>query len=130
MEFTGQYLTYNEYQELGGTLDQTPFNLLEFEARRRIDLRTQNRLVGLENGEIPQEVKLCIFKIIETVLKAYEGETSRGISHETVGSYSVTYDDDMKKIVESKNVEINDLIMSELFGVIVNNEHILYCGVN
>ena len=30
MEFNGQYLTYNEYKALGGSLDITPFNLLEF----------------------------------------------------------------------------------------------------
>ena len=44
MEFEGQYLTYNEYKALGGRLDQTPFNILEFEARRKIDERTFERL--------------------------------------------------------------------------------------
>ena len=44
MEFEGQYLTYEEYIDLGGTLDLMPFNLLEFEARRKIDIRTQSRL--------------------------------------------------------------------------------------
>ena len=33
----------NEYRELGGTLDPTPFNLLEYEARRKVDERTQQR---------------------------------------------------------------------------------------
>ena len=41
--FSGQYLTYLEYQSLGGTLEETPFNLLEYEARKQIDLRTQRR---------------------------------------------------------------------------------------
>ena len=36
MEFSGQYLTYEEYRALGGTLDLAPFNILEFGARRRI----------------------------------------------------------------------------------------------
>ena len=40
MEFSGQYLTYLEYKALGGTLDQTPFNILEFEARRQIDIQS------------------------------------------------------------------------------------------
>ena len=47
MEFKGQYLTYEDYKALGGTLDLTPFNLLEFEARRRIDIKTQNRLKNI-----------------------------------------------------------------------------------
>ena len=55
MEFSGQYLTYEEYKALGGTLDLTPFNLLEFESRRLIDTRTHNRLKNVDN--IPEEVK-------------------------------------------------------------------------
>ena len=38
MKFEGQYLTFEEYKSLGGTLkDKTPFNLLEIEARNQID---------------------------------------------------------------------------------------------
>ena len=48
MEFSGQYLTYDEYKELGGNLDQTPFNLLEFESRRIIDSKTQQRLKNVK----------------------------------------------------------------------------------
>ena len=59
MEFSGQYLTYDEYKALGGSLDQTPFNLLEYEARRIIDNRTLQRLKGIE--KIPQEVITTIF---------------------------------------------------------------------
>lgn len=128
MNISGQYLEFNEYRGLGGTLDLTPFNLLEFEARRKIDLRTQNRLRGIE--EIPQEVKLCIFKMIDTVLKSYDEEINRGKSSESVGSYSVSYNNDMKEIIKSKNAELDDLILSELYGVIVNGQHILYLGVD
>ena len=61
MEY-GKYLTYNEYQELGGTLDQTSFNLLEFEARQIIDKYTFGRLKELDTQN--QEVKLCVYKLI------------------------------------------------------------------
>lgn len=129
MEFKGQYLTYEEYMALGGTLDLTPFNLLEFEARRKIDLWTDNRLVNLENSDIPNEVKLCEFKIIDSVLKAYDEQVNRGKSSESVGSYSVSYNNDLENVIKGKNAEINDLIKSELYGIKVNDEHILYCGV-
>lgn len=125
MEFEGQYLSYEEYKALGGTLDLMPFNILEFEARRKIDEQTHNRLVGIE--EIPQEVKMCEYKIMNTVLKQYD-EINRGINSESVGSYSVSYSN-AKDIIEDKNTEIQDLISSYLYGVIVNNEHIIYCGV-
>jgi hypothetical protein len=129
MEFKDQYLSYEEYKALGGTLDLTPFNLLEFEARRKIDLRTDNRLVNLENNDIPSQVKLCIYKMLDSVLKAYDEQINRGKSTEIVGNYHVTYNNDMKEIIKSKNVELNDLIVSELYEVKVDGEHILYCGV-
>lgn len=126
MEFKGQYLTYQEYKGLGGTLDLTPFNVLEFEARRRIDELTHNRLVGGKN--IPEEVKICEFKIIDNILKSYEEIDSRGKNSETVGSYSVSYSD-AQKIIEDKQDEINDLVRNNLYGVIYNGEHLIYCGV-
>jgi hypothetical protein len=127
MDFKGQYLTYQEYKGLGGTLDLTPFNVLEFEARRRIDELTYNRLVGGEN--IPDEVKMCEFTIINKVLKAYDKEIGRGKSSESVGSYSVSYNSDIKKLIEDKRIEIQDIISTDLFGVVYNGEHILYGGV-
>lgn len=126
MEFEGQYLKYEEYKALGGTLDLMPFNILEFEARRKIDDVTLNRLVGIEKA--PQEVKMCEFKIIDVVLKDYEEGVSRGKNSETVGSYSVSYNS-IKDIIDNKMTEINDIISSYLYGVIVNGEHVLYCGV-
>lgn len=136
MEFSGQYLTYDEYKALGGTLDQTPFNLLEFEARKKIDERTQGRLKGVEN--IPQEVKICVFNLINSIKKYAESETSgnnekNNIASESTDGYSVTYNtitlDKVQEIVKSKNAELNDTINTDLYGVIVNNEHILYLGV-
>ena len=127
MNIKGQYLKYQEYKELGGTLELTPFNVLEFEARRRIDEVTHNRLVG--GKDIPQEVKMCEFSIINKVLESYDKEINRGKSSESVGSYSVSYNSDIKKIIEDKRTEINDLILTDLYGVIYNGEHILYCGV-
>lgn len=136
MEFSGQYLTYNEYRTLGGTLDLTPFNLLEYEARRKIDERTQGRLKCVDS--IPQEVKICVFNLINIIKKYTESETNgnsekNNIASESVGSYSVTYNtitlDRVQEIVKSKNFELNNTINADLYGVIVNNEHIIYLGV-
>lgn len=62
MKISGQYLAYNEYRALGGTIDQTPFNILEFNARKEIDEETQGRLIGLV--EQCEEVKMCMFELI------------------------------------------------------------------
>lgn len=131
MEFSGQYLTYLEYKALGGTLDQAPFNLLEFEARKQIDLRTQRRLVDIE--EIPKEVKLCDFHLINKIEKYAESMNSIGgnIKSESTDGYSISYAtaSEISGIVTSKNVELDDIIMTDLFGVIVNGEHVIYNGV-
>ena len=126
IEFDGQYLIYEEYQSLGGSLDTMPFNLLEFEARKRIDLRTQNRLKDID--EIPNEVKLCVFNMINTI-QTYVNEQNKNVSSEHVGEYSVSYGSNIKELVQGKETELNDIIMHDLYGLIVNNEHVIYNGV-
>ena len=101
MEFKGQYLTYEEYKALGGALDLSPFNLLEFEARRKIDLRTDNRLVGLDNSEIPSEVKLCEYKMIDSVLKAYDEEGARGVIEIVDNFKEITIHEDSINVIKS-----------------------------
>lgn len=131
MEFSGQYLTYNEYKALGGSLDQTPFNLLEFEARRIIDNRTLQRLKSIK--EIPEEVKMCMLSLVDTINSyANKSQTSKNISSESVGSYSVNYatGTQIQEIVKSKNAELTDVVLTYLTGVIVNGEHVVYSGVN
>lgn len=125
MEFSEQYLTYEEYRSLGGTLDLTPFNLLEFEAHRKIDSRTQNRLKNVE--EIPQEVKLCVYNLINTI-QTYVNKTNRNIQSESVGEYSVNYGGNVKELIQSKSSELDDIILNDLYGVVVNGEHIIYLG--
>lgn len=87
MEFEGQYLTYDEYKDLGGLLDQTPFNLLEFEARKEVDKYTFNRLVNLETQN--QEVKLCIYALIEQINS--NKANLKGVASESTDGYSISY---------------------------------------
>ena len=124
MVISGQYLTYDEYKSLGGTLDQDSFSLLEYNARKEIDLRTRNRLKNEET--IPNDVKLCVYNLINTI-QAYVLDSSIGKVSESVGNYSVNYGN-TSEIVQSKKAEIDDIILKDLYGVIVNNEHVIYCG--
>ena len=131
MEFEGQYLTYEEYKALGGTLDLMPFNILEFEARNQIDLRTQNRLAN--EVEIPQKVKMCVFNLINKI-NGYINATNiekGNVATENIDGYSISYINptQIQEIINSKNVELADMITTSLYGIIVNGEHIIYCGV-
>ena len=133
MEFEGKYLTYEEYKSLGGNLDSPSFDLLEFHARNQIDLRTQNRLVG--EIEIPEKVKICDFDLIEKIYSYAEStkkiDENNGIASFNSDGYSETYitQSEIKEIIKSKNAELQDIMMVDLYGVIVNGEHILFNGV-
>lgn len=133
MEFSGQYLTYEEYRGLGGTLDLMPFNLLEFEARRKIDIKTQNRLVNSEN--IPQNVKLCEFKLINSIegyTKTLNTIANNGnISSENTDGYSISYMNagQISNVIASKSSELDDIIRNYLLEYIHDGEHLMYVGV-
>ena len=131
MDFTNQYLTYEEYMVLGGTLDEVPFNELEYECRRIIDSRTQNRLKNAD--EIPQEVKMLENKMLQTLQGYYVSlnKAQSGVASENTDGYSVSYisSNQISQLIEGKIDVLQDLVSTYLFGVIVNNEHLLYCGV-
>ncbi len=138
MTFKGQYLTYKEYKDLvesegGSAMAEMPFNLLEFEARRQIDIRTFNRLKNSEN--IPQEVKLCEYALINSIngfANANDSIVNNGnVKNENTDGYSVNYisASEISEVVKSKNDEIQDIITTYLLGIIFNGEHLLYCGV-
>ena len=134
MTFEGQYLTYAEYQALGGSaIGEMPFNLLEFEARRQIDIRTFNRLK--DSDETPQEVKLCEYELINSISSfknATDSVASGGnIKSENTDGYSISYisASEISNVVKSKQSEIDDIIRTYLLGVIYNGEHLMYCGV-
>ncbi len=135
MTFEGQYLTKEEYIALGGNpeIGDMPFNLLEFEARRQIDERTFNRLKDSE--EIPQEVKLCEYKLINSI-ESYATTTNNvssngNIASESTDGYSISYitANQISDVVKSKNAELDDVIRTYLLGVVYNGEHLMYCGV-
>lgn len=131
MDFTNKYLTYEEYSLLGGTLEEVPFNELEYECRRIIDSRTQNRLKNAD--EIPEEVKMLENKMIQTLQGYYISleKAQSGVASENTDGYSVSYisSNQISQLIEGKIDVLQDLVSTYLFGVIVNNEHLLYCGV-
>lgn len=134
MTFEGQYLTYQEYLDLGGSqIEELPFNLLEYEARRKIDIRTFNRLK--RTNEIPQEVKLCEYNMINSINNfnnSLKNTTdNNGKKSENTDGYSVSYlsSNEISEVIKSKNDDLNDIIDTYLREVKVDNVFILYRGV-
>ena len=137
MTFEGQYLTYAEYQELGGSaIGEMPFNLLEFEARRRIDIRTQNRLKDVDSADIPQEVKLCEYNLINSIngfASAMTNISNNGnVTSFNSDGYSESYitPAQIQDVVKSKSAELDDIVRTYLLGVIFNDQHLMYLGVD
>ena len=106
-----------------------PFNILELKARQVINERTQNRLKNIE--EMPQEVKICVYDLINTMNKynLSDNSTSSNISSENTDGYSVTYKSGTEMTAEQK-AQYEDVMLTDLYGVIVNGEAILYLGAN
>ncbi len=122
MDFQNRYLTYEEYKELGGNLPQMPFNLLEYQAEKKIDMQTSNRFRSITN--YPLELKMCINTLI-TELKKYNESGNK--SSETVGSYSVTYD---KPLTSEKKQALEEIIKEYLLTTKINGIFVLYCGAD
>ena len=59
------YLTYTEYKEIGGTLEETAFNRNIDRACAMIDNRTQSRLECF--AEIPQIVKVVCADLVDYI---------------------------------------------------------------
>lgn len=91
------YLSYEEYVSMGGTLDETTFNDLEFEAEALVNWYTFNRLKN--DTQIPSEIKRLIKYLIgviqvqnEGLLGSTEGsDNSAQIASQSNDGVSVSY---------------------------------------
>lgn len=78
------YLTYDEYLAFGGTLDETAFDNLEFEARTVIDWWTYNRLQNEE--EYPEAVKRCMYKLITIIAMKQQAQLLDGTNTSNINT--------------------------------------------
>lgn len=117
MDFTKQYLTHSEYTQLGGTLPESAFNLLEHKARKKIDKRTYGRLINLDTQI--QDVKLCVFDLIPIL-----NENNSTILSESVDGYAITLMDKKELNKAIKNVIEEYLSECKL----EDGTPYLYCG--
>ena len=81
------YLTYAEYQEMGGTLEETEFQDLEYDAESTVNWYTFNRLKRPEWASVleTEELKRCMYQLIrwkqmeDEILASSLGGTGWGI---------------------------------------------------
>lgn len=113
MDMSPRYLTYDEYTDVGGTLDETEFNYYAYEAESYIDWYTFNRLHN--TTEIPDAVKRCEVFLIRLI---QERLTALGI---TAGSSNGSSTDGIGRSIQSQSndgvsVSYNSLSAKDAVG--------------
>lgn len=133
------YLTFEEYQEYGGTLEETAFNDLEFQARSVIDWWTFNRLSN--ETEYPEAVKRCVFRLIKLIndrqqamlvgSQSSDSTKAAGIASESNDGVSTTYNTlSATEAVDTLQKEMEDVIRLYLSAIRNSLGHnLLYRGV-
>lgn len=138
------YLTYDEYEQFGGTLDETAFNDIEFEAEAYIDWYTFNRLEN--ETEYPPKLKRCVYHIIRLVelkmklmgqptveqqMQSSDGTTSPQIASMSNDGVSISYNIvSAHDALEMTKREVDKTIEQQLAGVTNSlGRKLLYRGI-
>jgi hypothetical protein len=138
------YLTFAEYQEMGGTLDEALFSSLELDAQGYIDWHTFNRLWKEEwrTEDIMERVKICMYQLIKLLavtnnMLTPDVQATHGInvnaqvttqSNDGVSSTYAVFSADI--LYEKAKREINDCITRNLSGIMNNaGRKLLYRGL-
>ena len=109
-----QYLTYEEYTEIGGTLDLTAFNRNIDRACGVVDTETRNRVENMK--EMPRQVKACCRDLTEylhnnsTLAKSVssKSQSAGGVSESE--SYS-------EKTADEMYGDIQNILCAYLYGL-------------
>ena len=124
-----QYLTYEEYIAKGGTMDETSFELAEFQARSRIDWLTLGRVKAM--AVVPDEVKMAMMVImrIDSKYGASAQSDSAIVSSFSTDGYSESYGGIAEQIQAANDQlqkEVNQMLLTvtDDFGV-----PLLYRGI-
>lgn len=124
-----QYLTYEQYQAWGGTLEESAFNLAEIRACSRIDAMTQGRVSYM--AQIPEAVQAAVYEIIavDNVYSAGAQASAPVAASFTTDGYSESYGS-----AESRTAAIEKQLTASIEALldgIVDDEGtpLLYAGV-
>lgn len=120
-----QYLTYEEYVEIGGVLEKTAFNRNIDRVCGVIDNATYGRLEQMT--EIPRQVRACCRELVEYLANNVNGKTITSKSQSAGGvSESESY---ANKTADDVENEIANIIFDYLGSVKTDNgTPLLYRG--
>ena len=102
-----QYLTYEEYMEIGGTLDLTAFKRNIDMACGFVDLHTQSRLQSVL--EVSPRTKACVRDLVEYLANNVSGAKAVTSKSQSAGGVSES---------ESYATKTNDEINCEMLNIV------------
>lgn len=133
------YLSYAEYQAMGGTKDETTFTNMEFEARAIIDWYTFGRLK--KETQQCEEVKRCMYYLItrlseladakDAALRLGADAGSKSVASQSNDGVSISYNtisyaELAKDLLESEGLAVKRFLQ----GVVNELGHrVLYRGI-
>ncbi len=133
------YLTFSDYQNMGGTLDETAFTDLEFEAESIVDWYTFNRLQ--KDTTYPDRLKQCMYKLIKlaeerqqatAVGESVEGDSGNAaIASRSNDGVSISYNIiSASELFDKLKPEMGDVVQKYLNGVVNElGRKVLYRGL-
>ena len=125
-----KYLTYEEYQSYGGTLEETAFDRISYKAQRKIDRMTFNRLQN--DTEIGEPVKRLMFELIGVIGNSDTTNESYtpAIASEGNDGYSISYASNTILTPDVADKKVESLIEEYLqFEKAQNGQFLLSCGL-
>ena len=123
------YLTYEEYINLGGELEQSTFSQLEFEARAYVDWYTFGRLKNEKT--LPDAVKTLMVYLINLIIEKHKAlnlsangianistNPNKEIVSQSNDGVSTTYNiQSAGEIIKSSKSEVDSAINLYLYGI-------------
>ena len=125
-----QYLTYEEYIAMGGTLSATEFPVAEFKARSRIDWMTLARVQNM--AVVPEEVKMAMMVImkVDSKYSADSQADSAIVSSYSTDGYGESYGG-VSEQSDNADRQLYREVSKMLFGVLDDNGvPLIYKGVS
>ena len=132
------YLTYEEYLNMGGTLDEAAFDNYLLDAEMLIDWYTFNRLE--HETVIPEKVKKCVYKLIsleDMKSKAFvlgrevNGEGNASVASQSNDGVSISYNTiSASQALDLIKSDAENIIKQYLNGVVNSlGRKLLYRGI-
>ena len=111
------YLSYIEYKELGGTMNEATFNKNEFEIENKIDYLTNGRIKNL--SQVPQAVKMLCFRLGTSFWEKVEIDAPNNLTSYSNGiesfGYANTTTSSQSSSISVIDKQINNLVAEYLW---------------